>query len=602
MAEEGRAGTSLVPISSGDPAGGLERIGQAARELRRRYLAIPSARRSRLIAAALLVSAICAAVTWYAGRTDWRILFSGLDAKDTQQIAQELAAAGIQYQMTADGSGIEVGADQLARARMEVATKGMPQSGRMGFELFDTPNWVGSEFDEKVNYQRALEGELEHTIGTLSAVRSARVHLALPKESLFSQNSQVAKASVVLQLRRPVMPPEQAEAIRSLLAGAIENLSAENVALIDADGRLNLSVPDHGAAGAVVEQSLQEKLITMLEPTAGGGNVRATVNISYDESTEEKTDEVYDPSQVATLSLHKSEQTTGLPRNASGIPGTESNTPGPTARGSTQAAAGPALAPPLMQTSSAAALSSEASASKDARLPVYPQSASQSSGERLTEETGSYAVTRHLLHSEQGPGRVRRVTAAVLVNDRQTIEGSGKAAHTVWKQRSPDEMQRLEQLARAAIGFESARGDQVVIENVSFSSNAPLATAPAMERVIDTAGTLIRQEPGLWKMVSLSILTVLLVMAVLRPITTRLMIAIDQAPLALAAGTSSQHAAAPGDHSVRSLGQSGENGGFGSRLGDVQAVYKQITEQIRKEPVQSTRLLESWISAPVEEE
>jgi flagellar M-ring protein FliF len=126
-----------------------------------------------MVSSLLMVAALCAGMMWYTGRTDWRVLFSGLDAKDTQQVAQELTAAGIPYQMTEDGSGIEVGADQVDKARMEVATKGMPQSGRMGFELFDKPNWVGSEFDEKVNYQRAMEGELEHTIGTIAAVRSS---------------------------------------------------------------------------------------------------------------------------------------------------------------------------------------------------------------------------------------------------------------------------------------------------------------------------------------------------------------------------------------------------------------------------------------------
>ena len=111
-------------------------------------------------------------------------------------VEQELGAAGIAYRTTSDQSGVEVPSDLLDKARMEVAAKGMPQTGRLGFELFDKPNWVGSEFDEKVNYQRALEGELEHTIGSLGAVKSARVHLVLPAESLFAQEAKVAKASV----------------------------------------------------------------------------------------------------------------------------------------------------------------------------------------------------------------------------------------------------------------------------------------------------------------------------------------------------------------------------------------------------------------------
>ena len=171
-------------------------------QLRDRVVALPAAKRNWLIGAAAFVLAVCAAMVWYAQRPDWRTLFNGLDGKDVQQVSQELAAAGIPYQVTQDGGGIEVPGDSLDKARMEVAAKGMPQTGRLGFELFDKPNWVGSEFDERVNYQRALEGELEHTINTLAFVRSSRVHLVLPQESLFTSEAKMAKASVVLRLRR----------------------------------------------------------------------------------------------------------------------------------------------------------------------------------------------------------------------------------------------------------------------------------------------------------------------------------------------------------------------------------------------------------------
>ncbi len=224
MAEAAQTGAGLATTG-----GALERVGTLAGNAKGHFLAMPSGRRNGMMLAGLVMAAICAGMYWYASRPDWRVLYSGLDGKDTQQVAQELAGAGIAYNMTEDGAGIEVSADQMDKARMEVAAKGMPQSGRMGFELFDKPNWVGSEFDEKVNYQRAMEGELEHTIGTLAAVRSARVHLVLPKESMFGEGQREAKASVVLQLRRSTMPPEQIEAIRSLVAGAVENLSPDRM-------------------------------------------------------------------------------------------------------------------------------------------------------------------------------------------------------------------------------------------------------------------------------------------------------------------------------------------------------------------------------------
>jgi len=623
MANAAPSGTGLA-AGGGSPGGALERVGAVATDLRGRIQAMPPARRRWMGASALLVAALCAGMVWYAGKTDWRVLFSGLDSKDTQQIAQELSAAGIPFQMTEDGSGVEVGADQVDKARMEVAAKGMPQSGRMGFELFDKPNWVGSEFDEKVNYQRALEGELEHTIGTLAVVRSARVHLVLPKESLFAEQEQPAKASVVLQLRKSLLPPEQAEAIRSLVAGAVENLGPDDVTLVDADGRLNLSARGQDAVAGDAERELEGKLVAMLEPTAGGGNVHASVTVAYDQSSEEKTDEVYDPAQVVALSLHKSEQTMG-PRLASGgVPGTASNTPGAAAPGSVQAAgrttvtaqgtaAAPAAVPPLMQTANAAAQpgsgaaassrtqSSEAS-HPDAGLPVYPQNAWQT-GETSTEETGSYAVTRHLSHSEQGPGRLRRVTAAVVVNDRRTSEGAGKLEHAVWKPRSAEEMQRLEQLARAAVGFDAARGDQVVVENVGFSSNAPEPDPPAMQKAMDQTDALLHTQPGLLKTLSFSVVAVLLVITVLKPITKQMMTALSQAPLAaLPAGAGAGQAG-------RITGQGAGVRNFGSNAGapakrptDTQEIYEHLSEQIRREPAQSTRLLESWINAPAEDD
>ena len=224
-----------------------------ASAMRERLMAMPAGKRTWLIASVVFLAAMCAGMVWFAGRPDWRVLFSGLDGKDVQQVSQELAAAGIPYEMTADGAGMQVPAEMLDKARMEVAAKGMPQTGRLGFELFDKPNWVGSEFDERVNYQRALEGELEHTIGTLGMVKSARVHLVLPQPSLFASEEKAAKASVVLKLKRASLDPEQADAIRSLVAGSVENLSADQVTLVDADGRVNFKQRSSNAAEADAE-------------------------------------------------------------------------------------------------------------------------------------------------------------------------------------------------------------------------------------------------------------------------------------------------------------------------------------------------------------
>jgi len=296
------------PVLVNPVSGVAARATAIASTLRDRIMSLPSGKRTWLMASAAFLAAMVMAMVWYAGRRDWKPLFTGLDGKDVQQVSQELAAAGIPYQMTQDGGAIEVPAEVLDKARMEIATKGMPQTGRLGFELFDKPNWVGSEFDERVNYQRALEGELEHTISTLGVVRSARVHLVLPKQSLFTSEERAAKASVVLKLKRSSLGEEQADAIRSLVAGAVENLSPDDVNLVDADGRANLKPRSKNSVAADVEQEMETKLVAMLEPLAGHDNVRATVNVSYEQGNEERTDEIYDPNQSAALTLQKSEQ------------------------------------------------------------------------------------------------------------------------------------------------------------------------------------------------------------------------------------------------------------------------------------------------------
>lgn len=565
----------------------LDKAQATAAALWQRLTALPAGKRNGLIASLAFLAAACAAMVWYAGRPDWRVLFSGLDGKDVQQVSQELSAAGIPFELTPDGAGIQVPADSIDKARMEVASKGMPQSGRMGFELFDKPNWVGSEFDERVNYQRALEGELEHTIQTISAVESARVHLVLPQPSLFTSQQQPAKASVVLKLRRGSLDADQADAIRSLVAGAVENLSPDQVTLVDADGRVNLKPRSNDSVKEEQEQAIEAKLVAMLEPLAGKDNVRATVNISYDEGTEEHTDEIYDPSEEATLTMQKSEQTMAAPVKPEGIPGTASNSPAAAAVGGaagSAAAAAPGT-PPLLQ--------------KEA-LPVYPQQGNGAE-QSLHEENGTYGVTKHLVHTEQGPGRVRRVSAAIVVNDRSVVEGTGKLAHMVWKPRSADEMQRLNELAEAAVGFDAKRGDQVVVENVGFSTNAPAIAPPLMDRLMNGSRALLGEQPGLMRTLAMGVCGVLLVLLVLRPVA-RQVTATLRDPMLLKAGE--ERILAPAVESVAeaALPESVPMRTLISAQQQHQGIFEQVSEHIRREPAQSTRLLEAWIGTHEEGE
>jgi flagellar M-ring protein FliF len=239
-------------------------------------------------------------------------------------------------------------------------------------------------------------------------------------------------------------------------------------------------------------------------------------------------------------------------------------------------------------------------------LPVYPQQGA-GQGQSLSEENGTYGVTKHLVHTEEGPGRVRRVSAAVVVNDRSVTEGVGKMEHVVWKPRSAEEMHRLEELAQAAVGYDARRGDQVVMQNVSFSTNAPEVKPPTMERLMEEARGLLHTQPGLMRTVVIGICGVLLVLFVLRPVASQVTATLRE-PMMLAAG------------SAPDTGIGSGFGGLEERLSETQmdsaehallrpktkiqqlqqGIFEHVSEHIRREPAQSTRLLEAWIGSSEE--
>jgi len=334
---------------------------------------------------------------------------------------------------------------------------------------------------------------------------------------------------------------------------------------------------------------MEAKLVAMLEPLAGRDNVRATVNVSYDESNEERTDEVYDPNQAAALTMQKSDQISTGRGGPSGVPGTASNSPAGSPAGAvagSQAAAAPGT-PPLLQ---------------KPPLPVYPQ---QNSGQSLSlhQENDTYGVTKHLVHIEEGPGRVRRVSAAVVVNDRSMTEGVGKLEHVVWKPRSAEEMHRLEELAQAAVGYDARRGDQVVMQNVSFSTNTPELKPPVIDQLTEGLRGLLHTQPGLMRTAVIGICGVLLVLFVLRPVATQVTATLRE-PMLLAASTGAtglvgereETNATEGGLAEETFLQRPKNKTYQLQQG----IFDHVSEHIRREPAQSTRLLEAWIGSAEE--
>jgi flagellar M-ring protein FliF len=519
-----------------------QRAGVLATEAATRFRHLEPGQRSRLLMAAAILAACFGALLWYASRTDWRTLYAGLDPDDARQMAQQLTTAGIPFDVSPDGSTLRVPSQNLDKARLATTAKGAPKSGRMGFELFDNPNWMGSEFDEKVNYQRALEGELEHTIATLASVRSARVHLVLSHESLFTTEQRDAKASVVLRLRHRAISGDEAEAISNLVASAVDDLRPENVVLVDAEGGGVLGRRSGNAALGTREQRMAAKLVETLEPAAGPGNVRASVTIDCDPNSADELDESYDPAQVATLSMQRNEQSSGQPA-ASGIPGTASNAP-------------------------------------NAKPPLYPTQIASS--QNLKQESATYGVSKKVRHSVEAAGRVRRLTAAVLINFRRT--GQGK--QTGWQPRTPDDMKRLTDLAQSAIGYDSSRGDQVSVEELAFDNDMAPAEPDRGEQVLAMA------ERSEFLLRYGTILTAILAFFffVARPMLRSL----ASAP-ARRAGGASPAAPLRVQAAAAAPQLSPEQQEAEERKARAQNVFEQVAENVKRDPMQSTRLLESWI-------
>jgi flagellar M-ring protein FliF len=477
-------------------------------------------------------------------------LYSGLKPADAQALGNRLSAKNIPYELSTDGSSLLVPADQLDASRLETAAQGLPRNARMGFELFDTPNWTGSDFTEKVNYQRALEGELERTLQTLSEVESVRVHLVLPKESLFSEQERAAKAAVILKTRGGALSPQAQQAIPQLVASAVEGLLPENVTVVDADSNTPL-LRARGAGETVtaldLDEALQKTLVHTLEPVVGVDHVRASVHVEYDLSTSENTEEVYDPKVTAILTQQKSEENSGGAGPA-GIAGTASNLP-----------------------ASAAGSKAVVAAATD----------TQSS----RSESETYAVSKSVRRTTQPPGRLKRIAAAVLVDDATEVAEKNGAAITTRRRRTPEEMKQIEQLAAAAIGLDTQRGDMLAVQNLSFQELPTEKLAPPTR--LETTRKLILQWTGLLRYAGIFALFAIVYWLILRPLKKQILVTLRELPARVVRSAKELAPAAAGVEIEAPPGA--------EQARRATTLKRQLAEKIKSEPAAASRLVQSWI-------
>ncbi|WP_391487100.1 flagellar basal-body MS-ring/collar protein FliF [Leclercia tamurae] len=411
-----------------------------------------------IVAGAAAIAIVVAMVLW-AKQPDYRTLFSNLSDQDGGAIVTQLTQMNVPYRFSDNGGALEVPADKVHELRLRLAQQGLPKGGAVGFELLDQEKFGISQFSEQVNYQRALEGELARTIETLGPLKSARVHLAMPKPTLFVREQKAPSASVTVNLQPGrALDEGQISAVVHLVSSAVAGLPPGNVTLVDQMGRLltksNTSGRDLNDAqlkyATDVETRLQSRIEAILGPIVGTSNVHAQVTAQIDFADKEQTEEQYRPNGDAAQAVMRSRQVNenlqvGGP-NPGGVPGALSNQPAP-------ANTAPINAPAQnQQNGQQGAQQQQTTAAANAG----PRTSSRN-------ETTNYEVDRTIRHTKMNTGEVQRLSVAVVVNYKALADGKPLPL-------TAEQMKQIENLTREAMGYSEKRGDTLNVVNSPFSA------------------------------------------------------------------------------------------------------------------------------------
>ncbi|WP_322403725.1 flagellar basal-body MS-ring/collar protein FliF [Massilia luteola] len=398
------------------------------------------------------VLAVVAALWLWTSAPDYRVLFSNYTDKDGGAITAALDQMGVKYKFSDSGSAILVPADRIHDLRLKLAAQGLPRAGNVGFELLENQKLGTSQFVEQVNYQRSLEGELANSIQSLAAVSTARVHLALPKPSVFVREQQKPTASVLLNLQPGrSLDPAQVSAIVHLVASSIPELTPANVTVVDQNGTLLSDSagkngkqldPNQLKYVEALQQNIVKQVESIIAPLVGPNNVRAEATADVDFSQTDTAAELYKPNSPpepqAIRSQQTSEQTGPGSTNPSGIPGALSNQPPGVATAPIDGA------PAQAQTTNNGA----------------------SAGPSRKDSTTNYEVDKTLRYEQKPMGGIKRLTVGVVVNYRRTIDP--KTGKVVVKPLSSAEVAQINELVKQAMGYSQARGDTLNVTNAPF--------------------------------------------------------------------------------------------------------------------------------------
>ncbi len=406
-----------------------------------------------LVVAAAAVVAVMVVFWLWSQQPDYRVLFSNYSDKDGGAIVAALEKMNVPYKFSDSGAAILVPASQVHQARLKLASDGLPKGGNIGFEILENQKFGVSQFVEQVNFQRALEGELERSIQSIGAVEVARIHLAIPKASVFVRDQQQPTASVLLNLRAGrSLDAQQVGAVVHLVASSVPNLPAANVTVVDQNGNLLSDTSKKMGANNLdptqlkyiddIQQSITKRVESIITPIVGAKNVRAEASAEIDFSSLEQAAETYKPNQKpddATIrSLQSNESLTSNGGAATGVPGALSNQP-------------PANATAPITTPTGAATGATAEAA-----PVNNQK----------NTTTNFEVDKTIRYSQQGMGGIKRLSVAVVVNNMPVVDKKGKVTY---RPLTAAEKTQINDLAMQAMGFNKERGDALTVVNSSFA-------------------------------------------------------------------------------------------------------------------------------------
>ena len=420
-------------------------------------------RKMLLLIVGVIVIAISSITYLWLKDDNYGVLFSNLNDKDGGEIISQLDKLNIPYKFSSSGTTILIPQNQIYHTRLRIAQQGLPKGGAIGFELLDKESFGMSQFNEQINYQRALEGELSRTIAIISSVDDARVHLAMPKPSLFVRERKFPSASVALTLLPGrALSQGQIDAIIHLISSSVPELQADKVTIIDQKGNLltgeryrdsnvNIAQLEYSER---IENLIRERVEKIIIPILGQQNVKVQVNADIDFSRQESTSEIYDPNSDASNQTIRSKQQIENSQLASsniigGVPGALSNQPVPTP-----------------------------SAPIDGESDTKDKDDKQKMYHLQSNKTLNFEVNRQVIHSKIPEGRIKRLSVAVLVNykfisaDEITSaneENSEQEAVEKWVKLDQEELTHIEALARQAMGFSDLRGDSLTVANLKFT-------------------------------------------------------------------------------------------------------------------------------------